>query len=252
MAKSVKPEIRSYPDVDSLNKAAAESIVDTARAAIGEKGRFTLALSGGSTPRALYSLLASGYADQIPWASVHLFWGDERYVPKDHPESNYKTAYQTLISRLPIPPQNLHPIPIELETPEKTAASYEGRLREFFQIPKTGETSTTFDLVLLGIGEDGHTASLFSGDPVLAERGRWVAAVRAPPTYQTRQRITLTLSAINKAENVFFVVSGAAKKAVVKQILEDREVAGRLYPAAMVRPKGRVVWFLDAEAAGGS
>ncbi|MFQ5801121.1 MAG: 6-phosphogluconolactonase [Candidatus Hydrothermarchaeales archaeon] len=251
MAKSLSPDIRKFPNLESLSRAAANVIVETVHGAIANKGRFTLALSGGNTPRTLYSLLASKYRDKIPWASVHLFWGDERYVPKDHKESNYAIVYQTLISKLSIPPQNLHPIPIEMENPEKTAASYEEHLREFFQFSKTDESSQTFDLIILGVGEDGHTASLFSGNPVLAERGRWVASVLAPSTYQTRQRITLTLPVINRAETVFFLVSGTKKKEVVNAILKDQETAKKLYPAAMVRPKGRAVWFLDAEAASG-
>jgi len=143
-------------------------MVCLAQAAIqAERGYFTLALAGGQTPRSLYRLLAREYRERIPWPQVHLFWGDERCVPPDDPDSNFAAAHETLISKVPLPSQNIHCIPTEIGPPEKAADVYEQVLREFFE-----GTSPTFDVVLLGVGEDGHTASLFPGDPVLQERKR--------------------------------------------------------------------------------
>jgi 6-phosphogluconolactonase len=247
MAESVKPDIRRFPDLESLSKAAAQSIEEVANAAIENKGRFSLVLSGGNTPRTLYRLLSTDYGDRISWSSTHLFWGDERYFPNDHPKSNYTMAQQTLISNLPIPAQNIHPVPTEIKTPEEAAASYEKHLRRFFNVTTHGNNST-FDLLLLGVGEDGHTASLFPGSHVLNEDERWVVSVNAPSTYKTRERITLTLPVINRAEKVFFLVSGIKKERVVKAVLRDVEAAKK-YPAAMVQPKKELVWFLDKGAA---
>lgn len=246
MIRSVRPKVRFYPNLDKASRAVAENLVVMAQAVVREKGRFTLVLAGGNTPRHLYTLLASAYSDRIPWSSIHLFWSDERYVPKTHPNSNFAMVFDTLISKVSIPSQNVHRILTETESPEKAAATYEELLREFFP----DEATHTFDLTLLGMGEDGHTASLFPNTPVLEERERWVSVVTASPTARSHTRITLTLPVINKANSVFFLVSGVRKMVVVKSILKDYEAASRLYPAAMVHPAGRLVWFVaDSKAA---
>ena len=245
MAESVKPEIWRFKDLDSLSRTAADEVVKTAHNEVAEKGRFSLALAGGDTPSTLYRLLATEYEDRMPWSSTHLFWGDERYVSKDHPESNYKMAYQRLISKLSIPPQNVHPIPTESGDAKRDAVLYENELREFFAVASGGKQNV-FDLILLGVGEDGHTASLFPGNPVLEEKQRWVASTLAPPNYQTQPRITFTLPLINSAKKIFFLVSGEDKRNVVKTILEDPDDSGMLYPAGLIRPKGELVWFLSS------
>lgn len=246
----MKPEIRICPEIDSLSRAAAKAVFEIATAAVLQSGRFTLALAGGNTPRHLYGMLASEYRDKMPWHSTHLFWSDERNVSKTSPESNFKMAHDSMISKLSIPPQNIHPIPTELESPESAAQTYEEHLRDFFQLENGGLKYPKFDLVLLGLGEDGHTASLFPGDPILNEKEKQVAAVNASSKYKTQERITLTLRVINSAENVFFIVSGGKKKEVAKTILDGSEDSREKYPAAMVQPKDALVWFLDAEAAG--
>jgi 6-phosphogluconolactonase len=240
MIKSVRPKIRFYPNLDKASRAVAENLVEMAQAVVREKGRFTLALAGGDTPRHLFSLLASAYSNRIPWSSIHLFWSDERYVPRTHPDSNFAMAFDALISKVSIPPQNVHRIPTETESPEKAATTYEELLREFFP----DEATHTFDLMLLGMGEDGHTASLFPCPPLLEEKERWVSVVTAPSATRSRIRITLTLPVINKASSIFFLVSGARKMIVVKSILKDYEAASKLYPAAMVHPIDRLVWFV--------
>lgn len=246
---AVSRKVLVYSDQESLSRAVAESLTTLALATIDERGRFALALSGGSTPCILYQLLAGEYRDQIPWPEVHLFWGDERCVPPEHRDSNFGMARQTLIAKVPVPPENIHRIPVEIKPYERAAKAYEQVLREFFGPPVTEGLAPSFDLVLLGVGEDGHTASLFSGSPVLQEQERWVAAVQAPPTVSPAWRVTLTLPIINRAARAFFLISGEEKRAVVTSILGDHEAASQHYPAAMVRPKTEVIWFLDQAAA---
>jgi 6-phosphogluconolactonase len=238
----MKLEIRIFPDINALSKAAAEEIVQLVNDAVKARGRFTLALSGGATPRTLYNLLATEYSDKIPWESVHLFFGDERFVPQDDPESNFAMAYDALISKVPIQERNVHPVPTDAGSPEAAAQRYEGEIKGFL-----GED--TFDLVLLGMGEDGHTASLFPGDPVLEEGKRWVAAVEAPASYRTRQRVTMTLPLINRARKVFFLVAGEKKGEVLGTIIDRPDMAEKLYPAARVWAN-RVEWFVDKAARG--
>jgi 6-phosphogluconolactonase len=235
-------EIVIVPDLEALSHEAARRFVALSREAAGSRGRFSVALSGGSTPGKLYCLLAEEpYRAQIPWAEVHLFWGDERCVPPGDPGSNFFLANEALISRVPIPPDNVHRVRGELE-PGRAARAYGQELQDFFCGPHA-----RFDLVLLGLGEDGHTASLFSGSPVLAERERLVAAATA--VYQDRpaQRVTLTLPAINSARQILFLVAGSAKAAVVQSVIEG---AGELLPGRRIQPTaGQLTWLLDAEAA---
>ncbi len=248
MANPVTPEKCVSPNLDALSRGVAEEMVRLARAAIDERGHFTLVLAGGGTPRKLYQVLAQSYGEQIPWSRVHLFFGDERCVPPDHPQSNFAMAFQTLISKIRIPSQNINRIPAEMEPTEKAADAYEEVLWQFFRPSGKEGSSFSFDLILLGMGKDGHTASLFPGDRASQEDHRWVVAVNAPPNTQPRQRITLTLSVINKARQVFFLVSGDEKRGVVRSILETPEKAYKLYPAARVRPRERLLWFLDHAA----
>ncbi len=257
---TTKPEVRPYRNIKALNSAAAELTCRLARECVKKHGFFTVALSGGNTPRPLYEALAKPpFNTRIPWRSIHLFWGDERCVSSDHPESNFAMAFRALISKVPIPSQNVHRIPAEIEPPEDAAEAYEKILREFFE-PSVrtdthsnasggGEPFPSFDLILLGVGKDGHTASLFPGDQAVEEEKRWVAAVRAPHSSPPVPRITLTLPVINRAQCVLFMASGSEKREVIRSILEDFSQATRSYPAARVNPGGRVVWLIDEEAA---
>ena len=235
-------EILILSDPDAMAHEAARRFVDLSGEAAGSRGRFSVALSGGSTPGQLYRLLAGEpYRALIPWSEVHLFWGDERCVPPGDPGSNYSLADEVLISRVPIPPGNVHRVRDELES-ERAARAYEQELQDYFCGPRT-----RFDLVLLGLGEDGHTASLFPDSPLLDETERLVAAATA--VYQDRpaQRVTLTLPAINSARQILFLVTGSAKAGIVQSIVEGSD--GRL-PAQRVQPAaGQLTWLLDAEAA---
>ncbi len=235
-------ETWTYPDATSLARAAAEHFVTLAAEAIAARGRFAVALSGGSTPYATYTLLASDdFAARVDWPRVHVFWGDERCVPPDHPESNFRLAEEALLSRVPIPPGNLHRVRGELE-PEVAAQAYAAELRTFFGAPWP-----RFDLVLLGMGDDGHTASLFPGLAALHETARSVVAVTAHYQDRPAHRVTLTTPAINAARQVLFLVTGATKAETLRAVLEGPE---GLYPAQRIRPiSGHLTWLMDAAAA---
>ncbi len=237
----MKKEIKVFPDHESMSIAVAEEIINTATSTIEAKGFFSLALSGGDTPRRLYDILSSE-GKGINWAKVHFLWGDERYVPWTSPESNYRMAFENLFSKIEIPESNINPIPTNSKDPVADAKTYEQRLSELLN------GAGFMDLVLLGVGRDGHTASLFPGSPVLREK-KLVAAVTAPKGYKIRERITLTPTAINKAQKVFFLVSGVGKKEIMRTVLKGEEDGGK-FPAKMIRPKGQLKWFLDYQAAG--
>jgi 6-phosphogluconolactonase len=222
-------------------REAAGLIRDRAIESVRERGRFLLVLSGGSTPRPLYETLArEPFAAGLPWDRTHLFWGDERCVPPNDPNSNYRMAEETLISRVSVPPENVHRILGESASPEEAARGYERDLRRVF--PE--ESFPRFDCILLGLGPDGHTASLFPGDAALEERTRWAMAVEAPESSPIRRRVTLSLPAINHGRLVLFLVSGSRKKTLADSILSGPEESRRGYPAARVSPDGRLVWFL--------
>jgi len=240
-------EIYSYPDNQNVACAAADEFVRLANEAIADRGRFSVALAGGSTPKELYHLLTTeDYRDELDWAQVYLFWSDERNVPPDHHDSNYGIVRYALLEYVAIPEANVHRMRGE-NAPLEAATEYHDQLDRFFQPAQAG--LPIFDLVLLGMGSDGHTASLFPDDPTLQEAQRWVAAVehtRPPPPLVTR--LTLTLPVINAARNVIFLVTGESKAEAVRRIFDS----GERLPAGMVRPEqGRLVWMLDEAAAAG-
>jgi len=226
-----------------LFHAAAQEFVRAARTAIGAQGRFTVALSGGSTPKALYSLLASNYAD-FAWSRVFLFFGDERHVPPTDPESNYRMVEESLLSKIAIPAENVFRVPAENPDAAAAAADYEAQLRKFFQI-KSGEFPR-FDLILLGLGPDGHTASLFPDSAALDEQSRlavanWVAKFNT-------HRITLTFPVLNHAAEVMFLASGPDKAEILHQVLEAKNIPP--LPSQRVEPSdGKLLWMLDEPAA---
>lgn len=237
-------EIRIVENPPALAEDAAATIVRAADAAVAARGRFTLVLSGGGTPRATYARLAlAPFHDRLPWDRTWVFFGDERGVPPDHRDSNYGMARETLLSRVPVPEDHVFRIRVEADDPEAAATDYARTLTEVLGL-RRGELPR-FDLVLLGLGVDGHTASLFPGSPVLKEVFRTVAVVHAAAA-TIPQRFTLTLPVINAAAHVMFLVSGAEKAKVVKAALHDQASL----PATMVRPgDGRLLWLLDRAAA---
>jgi 6-phosphogluconolactonase len=235
--------IRVFDDAEALSRGAAEFFVRVAQEAVASRGRFTVALSGGSTPRRTYELLARPpLRNQVDWTRTHLFWGDERSVAPDDPRSNARLARETLINYVPIPVAQVHPMECGPE-PAEGARRYEVLLRHFFAAARP-----RFDLILLGLGENGHTASLFPGLPGLAEPDRWVAAVYKAD--QDLYRLTLTPALINEAREVAFLVSGAAKAEVVREVIQG-PLDPLCLPAQLIQPEpGRLHWLLDKAAAG--
>lgn len=231
-----------FENSELVARAAANRFTSLAASAIKQQGRFSVALSGGQTPKRVYELLASDeFKDQINWRDVHIFFGDERPVPPDHPASNYGMALATLISKVSIPPINVHRIIGEAE-PQTSARLYETELKAFF----TGATWPRFDLVFLGMGEDGHTASLFPGTAALKEHTAWVVANWVERLGEFR--ITFTAPAINAAANILFLVTGEKKAALLAEVLRGPYEPERL-PAQLVKPDaGSLVWMVDAEA----
>jgi 6-phosphogluconolactonase len=236
------PEVRVFPDLEELSRAAAARFAGLARQREGEGKTFCAALSGGSTPRRLYELLANSEL-QIPWPSVHLFQVDERCVPPDHAESNFRMIREALLARVPIPDGNFHRMAAERENLEEAARQYAFELARVLQ-PKESEPPR-FDLLLLGLGPDGHTASLFPGTAALQEQSAWVRAnyVEKLKMY----RLTLTLPVVNAARQVVFLVAGEGKADVLRQVLEGP--TGR-FPAQRIRPvEGGLSWYVDKAAA---
>ncbi len=234
-------DLRVVPDAAQLAEEAARLFATQAAAAIAERGIFRVALSGGSTPKALYRLLADGTTPPMDWPNVHLFFGDERHVPPDHADSNYRMVKEALLSRAPVPEENVHRIRTEMPDAAAAAADYENVLREAFHL-QVGEWPR-FDLVLLGMGPDGHTASLFPWTPVLHERSRAAAAVWVP-SMQT-WRVTLTPPVFNHARRVLFLVSGAEKAETLHSVLEGPHDPERL-PVQLIAPTdGTVQWLVD-------
>ena len=234
-------DVRVCADVNDLACRAAEASAAIIKAAVQATGRCSIALSGGHTPRGLYMRWASHFADEIPWRDVHVFWGDERFVPPDDPRSNYRMAKEALLDRVPFPAANIHPTPTSMGTPEIAAEAYETEIRQHFHGDRP-----RFDLLLLGLGAEGHTASLFPESPALDEATRWVLPVTVPA--DPPSRLTLTLRAFNDAAYTYFLVAGSDKAGALNHILSGTTDV-RTYPAAGIRPAGTLIWWVDREAA---
>ncbi|MBD8487171.1 6-phosphogluconolactonase [Echinicola sp. CAU 1574] len=234
--------INIHKDPAELGKVAADLFVELAKAAIQEKGKFTVALTGGSSPVKLYGLLAEPkYKDQVDWSKVYVFWGDERWVPLEDEQSNAGMAYQTLLNHVPVPEENIYPMWAAGITPEARAAEYTQYIKK-----ELGEEGI-FDLILLGMGDDGHTASLFPGTDVLEEKEDWVKGyfLESKDIY----RITLTAPLINKAKKIVFFVFGENKANALYEVLEGESNAD-LYPSQLIHPKeGELLWLADEAAA---
>jgi 6-phosphogluconolactonase len=233
--------IRIFNDLEALSQAAAEMFVDSADQAISSRGRFSVALSGGHTPRRMYELLVvHPLREEIQWEAIHFFWGDERCVPINDPRSNVLMTRQILLDRVPAPESNIHPILGDLPT-ALAAVEYETELRDFF-----GDQPPIFDLILLGLGENAHTASLFPHTSVLDENKHWVEEVYVPE--QSMYRVTLTAPLINQAREVIFLVSGSEKALALQNVLEG-PYQPHQFPAQLIRPNGaHPIWLVDEAA----
>lgn len=238
-------EIRILTTPQELSEAAAGEVVRDANDAVKARGRFTIALSGGSTPKSLFNLLATNARNAVPWDRMYFFWGDERHVPPTDPDSNYRMAEEVMLSKVPVPPGNVFRMAAENPDAARVAEDYEKTLRKFFQLAADGVPQ--FDFILLGMGPDGHTASLFPGTAALQEKSRlvvsnWVEKLKT-------NRLSFTLPVLNAARCVAFLVSGTDKAPVLKTVLEENASAEQ-YPAKLVNPSGgKLIWFLDRAAA---
>jgi 6-phosphogluconolactonase len=237
------PRIDISADPAALAQRVAQWIVDLACAT---PDRFAIALSGGSTPKRLYQLLAAEpLRGQMPWQRVHLFWGDDRFVAWDNPDSNYLMAREAMFAHVPIPPENIHGIPFG-GSPADGAGAYEQTLKSFYGSDTLDPTRPLFDINLLGMGPDGHTASLFPGKPALDEQHHWVTGVPEPGLNPFVPRVTLTYPALQSARSVAFVAAGSDKTAMMRRVWSgDREL-----PSARIAPVGELVWFVDRAAYG--
>lgn len=237
------PETVIVTDATALYSSAAEEFARCAREAVAQRGRFCVALSGGNTPRGVYSHLAANFKNALPWDKIYIFFGDERNVPPDNPESNYRMANESLLSQVPIPPENVFRVRGELQASE-AAQQYEAQLRSFFRMPSGAWPR--FDLIFLGLGDDGHTASLFPGSSALQEDtrlvvGNWVEKFKT-------HRITFTYPLLNHAAEIAFLVSGEGKAQIVCDVLKPSDPPR--YPAQLVHPlDGRLLWLADRAAA---
>ncbi len=242
MVHSVRRIRKVHENLDELSRGVAEESVNRIKTSLHRRKICSLVLAGGNTPQPFYHLLVTDYADQIPWEYVHFFWGDERFVPHHHQQSNYRMVHESLLKPLSIPERNIHAMPTNHPTVVDCAQAYEDHLQSEFRTE-----FPVFDLVVLGMGADGHTASLFPETDALQEQENWVCASEAPDP--PRERITLTYPVLNNARNVFFMVSGERKAEAVRNAFQE-ENSRNACPAAFIRPeKGPVVWWLDRPAA---
>ena len=238
------PPIRVFSRPEDLFEAAAETFIRIANAAVRKKGVVNVALSGGSTPKALYSLLASKPAGTVPWGEIRFFWGDERHVPPDHPESNYRMAHEAMLSLVPVRDENVFRVKSENPDPAAAASDYENTLRNAFRL--TAGQLPRFDLILLGLGPDGHTASLFPHTPALHDCSHLVVAnwVEKLKTH----RITLTFPVLNASDNVLFLVAGKDKASALKAVFDPASDPDE-FPAKRVHPAGQLLWLVTQDAA---
>ena len=240
MINPATADLHVLPDPERLARRVADWLTQIAAA---KSGPIAISLSGGSTPRRIYQLLAEPPCrEQVPWSRVHLFWGDERFVPADDPASNFRMVREALLSRVPIPAANIHAVPIEGSSPQAAAVAYERGLASFYGAPRLDSARPLFDVTLLGLGTDGHTASLFPGSKALEFRDRWVV-----PAIDGNgdARITLTYPAIESSRYVAFVAAGTDKRDVLARLRRGEDM-----PATRLRPVGDLCWFVDEAAAG--
>ncbi len=250
MTTDSKNKLEVFQTLDALYVAAANFIVDTANKAIGERGRYTISLSGGQTPKKLYALLATpSFSNKIQWEKTFVFFGDERCVPLDDERNNAHQAKSILLDNVDIPSSNIHIIPVDL-SPAEAAVKYEKELKIFF-----GKESLRFDFILLGLGENGHTASIFPGTKVVEDktigiRDLYVETEKIPDglSHSDGFRVTMTAPMINNARNILFLIAGEEKRVVLDKVLNGPYIPDK-YPAQLIKPSdGELKWFVDSKA----
>ncbi|MBD1913933.1 MULTISPECIES: 6-phosphogluconolactonase [unclassified Leptolyngbya] len=236
---SAKPrQVEVFPDREALVARSLELVLQSVQEAIARNGRYTIALAGGSTPKPLYEAIAQ---QSLPWEQIYVFWGDERYVPHDHPDSNAGMARRAWLDHVPIPAENIHPMPTDDADPAVAADRYEQELKAF--LGNTSGTVPTLDMILLGMGDDGHTASLFPHTEALGVRDRLITVGNK----DGQPRISFTVPLINQSDRVVFMVSGASKHPALIQVFAPEGDADQ-YPSRLIQPQGMLYWLLDAAA----
>ena len=243
MGAGINKSARVCADLDALSHAVIQECVRAATEAAGARGKCLIALSGGRTPERAYKIWAANYREKMPWAKTHFFFGDERFVPESDEKSNYRMAFRALFQNTPIPAENIHPIATNFADADEAARAYEKVLREY--VPDTGPS---FDVLLLGLGVEGHTASLFPDSPALREEKRWALGVRAPA--EPPVRITLTFPVLRRSRETYFLVAGADKQEIVAKLRRGAPEEVAKLPVAMLKPQGDEIWFLDKAADG--
>jgi 6-phosphogluconolactonase len=239
MIKSAEAVVDVEPDAKTVALKVASWILDLADKTTE---KFAICLAGGSTPKLLYQTMArSPFLDQMPWGRLHWFWGDERFVPKDDDLSNFRMVNEAMLSKCPIPAENIHRIKTELDDPDETATEYEQQLKTYYQSDKLDPANPLFDLTLLGLGLDGHTASLFPKDSALKERSKWVRSVIG---VKAEPRITLTYPVLDCSKAVAFLVTGSEKRDIFQKV----HGGDSNFPAGQIKPVGSLYWFLDQAA----
>jgi 6-phosphogluconolactonase len=242
--ETIVAKVNVYKTVELLNETVAEDILSLCQACIENHGSFHIALAGGGTPKKLYQLIASdAFRDKFPWEKIHVYFGDERCVPADHEDSNYRMANDALLTKVPIPVENIHPIRIDVDDAAASADRYNDELIE--SLP-SDQGTPKFDLVLLGLGDDGHTASLFPGTPILQQMEKYADAVYVEKF--SSWRISITYPIINAAANIFLVTTGEGKARIVKTVMFD-ELPAEPYPIQRIQGQGNMYWYLDEAAA---
>jgi 6-phosphogluconolactonase len=238
---SQRPELMVVPDADALARTAARRLLDQ----FAPTGRLAVCLTGGSTPERLYALLATAsYRDAVPWDRIHWFWGDDRFVPQADPRSNCGAARRLLLDRVPAPPANIHPIPTDASNVEAAANLYAAELRTFYGADHLDPQRPLFDVVLMGLGADGHTASLFPGHAEVEESARWVVGVAEAGLEPFVPRVSLTFPALASTRQMLFLVSGPSKRDILSRVLSGADL-----PAARARSDGDLIWLVDRDAA---
>jgi 6-phosphogluconolactonase len=237
-------KVNVYKTIELLNQTVVEDILSLCQACIEDHGAFHMALAGGGTPKKLYQLIASdAFRGKYPWGKIHVYFGDERCVPADHEDSNYRMANEALLTKVPIPPENIHPIHIDVDDVAASADRYNDEL--IASLP-SDQGKPKFDLVLLGLGDDGHTASLFPGTPILQQMKKYVDAVYVEKI--NSWRISITYPVINAAANIYLLSTGDGKAQIVKSVMFD-ELPTEPYPIQRIQAQGNLYWYLDNAAA---
>lgn len=243
MGAGINKTARVCADLDKLSHAAIQECVRVATEAAGARGKCLIALSGGRTPERAYKIWSAEYREKMPWDKTHFFFGDERFVPESDEKSNYRMAFRALFENAPVPAENIHPIVTNFASADDAARAYEKVLREYIS-----DSGPSFDALFLGLGVEGHTASLFPDSPALREEKRWALGVRVPA--EPPVRITLTFPVLRRARQTFFLVAGEDKKEIVAKLRRGAPEEIANLPVAMLKPKGEEIWFLDKAADG--